>query len=104
MAFKLAQRFAIGSLDRKPVTEELRSVAALARDRSRRSIDRLTELMEHEDGKVAVAACVAILRVGGALGQGERDAANEAAVEARVLDIVARGIAKAPKLLEPGET
>jgi hypothetical protein len=80
----------VGERRLKPALEELRSISSLARDRSRRSLDRLTELMEHEDGKVAVAACVAILKVGGALGQGERDAQFEAAVEARVMEIFAR--------------
>lgn len=74
----------------RPAIEELRSISSLARERSRRALDRLTELMSDEDGKVAVAACVAILKVGGALGQGERDAQFEAAVEARVMEIFAR--------------
>lgn len=75
---------------------ELRSISSLARERTFRALDVLTEVMEHgEDERNRVAAAMAIAKIGGSLGYGETDAKMQAAVEARVREIFAAAKAKA---------
>lgn len=71
----------------------LRIIARLAQERSRRAIDRLTEIMESDDEKCAVAACSAILKVAGAFDM-QSDEKTEEMAKAYVEQRIAEARAK----------
>lgn len=94
MSAPTQRKFTIVSVTGKrerPVTSELMSTAAYARRHSHEAIDRAVRLMrESDDDKAVIAAAMLVLRAGGSLGAAEKDAALDAAVEARVMEIFAR--------------
>lgn len=67
----------------------LRTITRLAQERSRRAIDRLTQIMESDDEKCAIAASMGILKVAGALD------GDDAKVEDRARRLVQEMIAEA---------
>ena len=109
----MAKTYALSAIDPEkypPKTRErgsdilaqYRSVSALARDKSKASLDRILWLMDNsDDDKVCLAAAMAVLRLGGHLtAEGDKQAQIDAAVEARVMGMVQRAREKRDGAIE----